>query len=48
MVRPLKIRGSGIIRSMVESNAYIIIEENVEGIGKGEECDVLSYNSLTV
>ena len=48
MVRPLKIRGSGIIRSMVESNAYIIIEENVEGIGKGEECDVLSYDSLTL
>jgi molybdopterin molybdotransferase len=48
MVRPLKIKGSGIIRSMVESNSYIIIEENVEGIGKGEECDVLSYDSLTV
>ncbi len=48
MVRPLKIKGSGIIRSMVESNSYIIIEENVEGIGKGEECNVLSYDSLTV
>ena len=48
MVRPLKIKGSGIIRSMVESNAYIIIEENVEGIGEGEECNVLSYDSLTV
>jgi molybdopterin molybdotransferase len=48
MVRPLKIKGSGIIRSMVESNAYIIIEENVEGIGEGEKCNVLSYDSLTV
>jgi molybdopterin molybdotransferase len=48
MVRPLKINGSGIIRSMVESNAYIIIEENVEGIGKGEECNVLPYDSLIV
>jgi molybdopterin molybdotransferase len=48
MVRPLKIKGSGIIRSMVESNAYIIIEENVEGIGEGEECNVLPYDSLTV
>jgi molybdopterin molybdotransferase len=47
-VIPLKIKGSGIIRSMVESNAYIIIEENLEGIGKGEECDVLSYHSLTI
>jgi molybdopterin molybdotransferase len=48
VVRPLKIKGSGIIRSMVESNSYIIIEENVEGIGEGEECNVLSYDSLTV
>lgn len=45
---PLKIKGSGIIRSMVESNSYIIIEENVEGIGKGEECNVLTYDSLKV
>ena len=48
MVRPLKIKGSGMIRSMVESNAYIIIEENLEGIGEGEECNVISYDSLTV
>jgi molybdopterin molybdotransferase len=48
MVRPLKIKGSGIIRSMVESNSYIIIEENLEGIGKGEECNVLLYDSLTI
>jgi molybdopterin molybdotransferase len=47
-VIPLKIKGSGIIRSMVESNAYIIIEENLEGISKGEECNVLSYDSLTI
>lgn len=48
MVKPLRIKGSGIIRSMVESNAYIIIEENIEGIGEGEECNVLPYDSLTV
>ncbi len=48
MVKPLKINGSGIIRSMVESNAYIIIEENLEGIGEGEECDVLLYDSLRI
>ena len=48
MVKPLKIKGSGIIRSMVESNAYIIIEENLEGIGEGQECNVLPYDSLTV
>lgn len=47
-VCPLKIDGSGIIRSMVESNCYILIEENVEGINEGEECDVLLYDSLKV
>ncbi|MEN4006540.1 MAG: molybdopterin molybdotransferase MoeA [Methanobacteriaceae archaeon] len=47
-VHPLKIKGSGIIRSMVESDSYIIIEENLEGIGEGEECDVLPYDSLNI
>lgn len=46
LVDPLKIKGSGVIKSMVESDSYIIIAENVEGIGKGEECDVLIYDSL--
>jgi molybdopterin molybdotransferase len=48
LVTPLKIKGSGIIRSMVESDSYIIIEENLEGIGEGEKCDVLLYDSLTI
>lgn len=47
-VSPLKIKGSGIIRSMVESDCYILIEENVEGINEGEECDVLLYDALKV
>ena len=47
-VYPLKIEGSGVIRSMVESDCYILIEENVEGINEGEECDVLLYDSLKV
>ena len=46
MVRPLKIKGSGIIRSMVESDSYIIIPENQEGIFEGENCTVLPYQSL--
>ena len=46
MVRPLKIKGSGIIRSMVESDSYIIIPENLEGIVEGAECEVLPYHSL--
>jgi molybdopterin molybdotransferase len=48
IVHPLKIEGAGIIRSMVESDCYIIIEENVEGINEGEDCDVLLYDSLKV
>jgi molybdopterin molybdotransferase len=48
MVKPLKIKGSGIIRSMVESNSYILIEENLEGINEGRECNVILYDSLTV
>ncbi|AEG19347.1 molybdopterin molybdotransferase MoeA [Methanobacterium paludis] len=48
MVKPLKIKGSGIIRSMVESNCYIIIEENLEGVEAGEECEVILYDSLQV
>jgi molybdopterin molybdotransferase len=47
-VRPLKIKGSGIIRSMVESDCYIIMEENLEGVGSGEECKVLPYHFLQV
>lgn len=46
MVNPLKIKGSGIIRSMVESDSYIIIPENQEGLSEGEECQVLPYQSL--
>ncbi len=48
LVCPLKIDSSGIIRSMVESDCYILIEENVEGINEGDECDVLLYDSLKV
>jgi molybdopterin molybdotransferase len=47
-VIPLNIKGSTMIRSMVGSNCYIVIEENLEGIAEGEECDVLLYDSLRV
>ena len=39
-------RGSGIIRSMVEANSYIIIDENDEGYQKGAIVDVVFFNSL--
>ncbi len=47
-VTPLKIKSSGVIRSMVESNCYVVIEENLEGFEEGEECEVLLYNSLQI
>ncbi len=39
-------RGSGIIRSMVEANSYIIIGENDEGYQKGDIVDVVFFDSL--
>ena len=39
-------RGSGIIRSMVEANSYIIINENDEGYQKGDVVDVVFFNSM--
>ncbi len=39
-------RGSGIIRSMVEANSYIIIDENDEGYQKNDIIDVVFFDSL--
>ena len=39
-------RGSGIIRSMVEANSYIIIDENNEGIEKGDLVNLVFFNSM--
>ncbi len=39
-------RGSGIIRSMVEANSYIIIDENDEGYQKDDIVDVVLFDSL--
>jgi len=47
-VYPIMTKGSGIIRSMIDSNSYIYIEENVEGIPEGEECEVILYDSFKV
>ena len=41
-------RGSGIIRSMVEANSYIIIDENNEGVEKGDMVDVVLFNTLNI
>ena len=39
-------RGSGIIRSMVEANSYIIIDENDEGYQKNDLVNIVFFNSL--
>ena len=39
-------RGSGIIRSMVEANSYIIIDENDEGYQKDDMVDVVFFDSM--
>lgn len=39
-------RGSGIIRSMVEANSYIIIDENNEGYQKDDIVNVIFFDSL--
>lgn len=41
-------RGSGIVRSMVEANSYVIIKENTEGIDKGSVADVLFFENMNV
>lgn len=39
-------RGSGIIRSMVEANSYIIIDENDEGYQQDDLVDVVFFDSM--
>jgi molybdopterin molybdotransferase len=39
-------RGSGVIRSMVEANSYVIIDENQEGVAKGDLVDVLFFEKM--
>ncbi len=39
-------RGSGIIRSMVEANCYIIIDENHEGIEIGDMVDLIFFSDM--
>ncbi|MBZ9570081.1 molybdopterin molybdotransferase MoeA [Methanobrevibacter sp. TMH8] len=45
-VRSILSRGSGVIRSMVEANGYIIVDENQEGITKGDIVDVVFFEAM--
>ena len=46
VVTPKLARGSTIIRTFMSSNAYIVIEENREGVFEDETCDVLMFDSF--
>jgi molybdopterin molybdotransferase len=39
-------KGSGIIHSMTESNSYLIINENNEGIEKGDIANIIFFKSM--
>jgi molybdopterin molybdotransferase len=42
-VEPIRVSGSGILSSMTESNGFVLIEENKEGIEEGERVAVVLY-----
>ncbi len=46
IVNPKLSRGSTIISTLMSANAYIVIEENREGVFEGETCDVLLFDSF--
>jgi molybdopterin molybdotransferase len=47
VVYPIRTK-AGINKSVLMSNCYIIVEEGVGKIKKGEECSILKYSSLKV
>lgn len=47
LVYPVKTK-AGINKSIVISNCYIIIEDDVNEIKKGDKCNILKYSSLKV
>ncbi|HML06328.1 MAG TPA: gephyrin-like molybdotransferase Glp [Methanobacterium sp.] len=47
LVYPIRTK-AGINKSIIMSNCYIIVEDEIEEIKKGEECRVIKYSSLKV
>ncbi|ABN70656.1 molybdenum cofactor synthesis domain [Staphylothermus marinus F1] len=43
IVEPYMLKGSGVLSSLVKTNGYIILYENVEGYEKGSIVDVILY-----
>ncbi|WP_423793342.1 molybdopterin molybdotransferase MoeA [Methanocaldococcus indicus] len=42
-VLPVRITGSGVISSLIKSDGYIIVDENIEGYEKGEKVEVYLF-----
>ncbi|MCC7573237.1 MAG: molybdopterin molybdotransferase MoeA [Candidatus Methanofastidiosum sp.] len=40
---PIRLSGSGVISSISNSTGYVLINENIEGINKGEKCRFYYY-----
>jgi molybdopterin molybdotransferase len=40
---PIRLSGSGVISSISNSKGYVLINENIEGINKGEKCRFYYY-----
>ena len=47
LVYPIRTK-AGINKSIIMSNCYIIIEDEIKEIKKNEECSVIKYSSLKV
>ncbi|MFA5559963.1 MAG: hypothetical protein WDA59_11025 [Methanofastidiosum sp.] len=40
---PIRLSGSGVVSSISNSSGYVLINENTEGVNKGEMCRFYYY-----
>ena len=45
---PVNVKGSGSISTMAQSNGFMVVFENREGIGKGEAVIVYMFGDVEV
>ena len=48
LAEPVSAKGSGSISTMTQSNGYVVVPENREGVGEGETVIVEMFGSLEV
>lgn len=46
LAEPVRVKGSGIITSMIKSNGYVVIPDNREGLEKGESVRVYLFDKI--